>query len=93
MDWDELIASLDKQINEIEAKEGFDTFSSDDSSKENNKLNPEEELEKKLAELLSKYQTTKNISLLTDFLDLIEDVKYPKLKQYLMLQLIEQQRF
>lgn len=86
MDWDELIASLDKQINEIETKEGFDTFSSDDSLKENNKLNPEEELEKKLAELLSKYQTTKNISLLTDFLDLIEDVKYPKLKQYLMLQ-------
>ena len=56
------------------------------SLKENNKLNPEEELEKKLVELLSKYQTTKNISLLTDFLDLIEDVKYPKLKQYLMLQ-------
>lgn len=86
MDWDELIASLDKQINEIETKEGFDTFTSDDSSKENNKLNPEEELEKKLAEILSKYQTTKNVSLLTDFLDLIEDISYPKLKEYLMLQ-------
>ena len=86
MDWDELIASLDKDINEIKDKAGFDTFSSDDSSKENNKLNPEEELERKLNEIISKYQSTKNVSLLTEFLDLIEDISYPKLKQYLMLQ-------
>ena len=65
MNWDELIASLDKDINEIEDKAGFDTFSSDDSSKENNKLNPEEELERKLNEIISKYQSTKNVSLLT----------------------------
>ena len=86
MNWDELIASLDKNINEIEDKAGFDTFSSDDSSKENNKLNPEEELEKKLNEIISKYQSTKNVSILTDFLNLIEDISYPKFKQYLMLQ-------
>lgn len=84
MSLEETITMLDKKIADLYSDKDIGTYSGEDKLIEHNK---EVSIDDKLKTLLENYQTTKDITLLEDYLDLLSNMSLPDFKHYLLIQL------